>query len=136
MENIFAAIFLLLLQASGKDKKLLEIVAIGCIASDVVFLAVDDCAMYYSTMAALAATLAMKCVKLECAAAKIYSWLMMLQATLCALLIHSFSASFNNIIQHELEFYNEWILTVIIVSCVFGTDNLISKRFYESSSCR
>lgn len=129
MENILTAMFLLILPAKNESRKLLDIVSAGCITSEVIYIGVDDSALYYSVITVLAATLSMKSVKIKCVAAKTYSALMLFQATLCATLIPSFSMAFNNLMQYELKFYNDWILTVILLFCVIGTDNLITKRF-------
>lgn len=128
MENVFTAIFLLLLPVKKSDRKLLEIVATGCVLSEVIYMCIDDSALYYSAATALAATLAKKATPLKCVAAKTYSVLMIFQASLCATLIPSFGFEFNNLMQHELTLYNECILTVIIITCIIGTDNLITKR--------
>jgi len=132
MENIFTAIFLLLLPVGREDRKLFNIIIIGCIASDVAYMLIEDVALYYSVITAIACTLAIKSMHFKCAAAKVYSTLMVFQATICVMLIPSFSFEINNAVQYMLSFYNEWILTVILLSCIIGTNNIISKRLYES----
>ena len=134
MDNIIIAALLLMLTYKSTNRALLVIAATGCVSSEAVFTLMDDVALYYSTLTMIAATLAYKAFMLGTTASKLYSVLTAINATLCCLLIFSFTPEFNTFIESTIIMYNEYMLLIVFLVAVIGSDNIITRTYHESKT--
>lgn len=134
MDSIIISALLLMLTYKSNNRELLIIVATGCISSETVFILMDDVALYYSALTMIAATLAYKAFILDTTASKLYSVLTVINGTLCCFLIFSFTHEFNTFIESTIIMYNEYMLLIVFIVAIIGSDNIITRTYHESKT--
>ena len=133
MENIITAVFLLALARGSANKDLLVIAATGCILSEAMFILINDVVLYYSIMAIISASLAASALKASQSTCNcIYAILMLTIGLLCSMLVFSFSIDFNVVVEAAIDWTGKYILTITVILAIIGSDNIITRKYYES----
>ena len=134
MDSIIISALLLMLTYKSKNRDLLVIAASGCVSSEALFILMGDVALYYSMLTMIATTLAYKAFIINSLPARLYSILTAINGVLCCLLIFSFSPKFNAFIESTIIMYNEYMLLIVFMVAVTGSDNLIMRAYNESKT--
>ena len=131
--NLIVTITMLLLCLSVKDKSLLLLIALPCVAFELIYMANMDIALYYAVNAMVCMFTAVIAVSvIKSTSAKTLAIFLSAQSLLCLALVPDWGFSINEWLQFKLSDFNDILVIILIALGVAGSDNTIRRQCFHS----